>query len=150
MKSFFQGISYNIKGLKMGLTTMRLLLLGLIRFVVIVVITVAAAVLIVANYQEILSLMWQRPESPFIVWLWYLVSWLMALLLTGVSALVGYLLAQILFSVIIMDKMSQITERLNTGSLHSPVEMPWFAYFIYLIRQEIPEPSFRLSSRCSS
>ena len=138
MKSFFQGVSYNIKGLKMGLTTMRLLLLGLIRFVVIVVITVAAAVLIVGNYQEILSLMWQRPESPFIVWLWYLVSWLMALLLTGVSALVGYLLAQILFSVIIMDKMSQITERLHTGSLHSPAEMPWFAYFIYLIRQEIP------------
>ena len=138
MKSFFQGITYNIKGFKMGLTTLQLLLLGLIRFVVIVVITVAAAVLIVSNYQEILSLMWQRPESAFIVWLWYLVSWLMALLLTGISALVGYLLAQILFSVLIMDKMSQITERLNTGSLHNPADMPWYSYFIYLIRQEIP------------
>lgn len=138
MKSFFQGITYNIKGFKMGLTTLQLLLLGLTRFVVIVVITVAAAVLIVSNYQEILSLMWQRPESAIIVWLWYLVSWLMALLLTGISALVGYLLAQILFSVLIMDKMSQITERLNTGSLHNPADMPWYSYFIYLIRQEIP------------
>jgi CysZ protein len=138
MKSFFHGMSYNLRGFRLGLTTCKLLMLGLLRFALILVITIAAAVLIVSNYQEILSLMWRRPESVFIVWLWHLVSWLLAMLLTGISALIGYLVAQILFSAVIMDKMSQITERLHCGALASPVNMPVLPYFWYLIRQEIP------------
>lgn len=121
----------------MGIANMRLLLLGLLRFAVIVIITFGAAILILARYQEILSLMWQRPESLYIVWLWHLTSWLLALVLTAIAALMGYLLSQILFNAIIMDKMSQITERLTTGQ-HSAPDMPMFSFIIYLVRQEIP------------
>lgn len=121
----------------MGIANPRLLLLGLLRFAVMVIITFGAAILILARYQEILSLMWQQPESLFIVWLWYLTSWLLALVLTAIAALLGYLLSQILFNAIIMDKMSQITERLTTGQHNAP-DMPMFSFFIYLVRQEIP------------
>lgn len=138
MQQLLLGIQYNLRGLRMGVKNPKLLLLGLVRFLVLVIISVGAALIILANYQEILNLMWHRPESLWIVWLWHLVSWLLALLLAGISALVGYLLAQILFSVVIMDLMSQITERKVAGQLKSPLNLPFFSYFWYLIRQEIP------------
>lgn len=138
MNGFFQGIAYNFKGLKLGLSNGRLFMLGLVRFGLLVVITIAAAAIILANYQEILNLMWNRPESLWLVWLWYLVSWLLALVLVAISAVVGFLLAQLLFSIVIMDRMSQITERLSTGTLQTNQELPWYRYFFYLLRQEIP------------
>lgn len=122
----------------MGLGTSRLLLLGLLRFALLVVISVAAAAIILENYQEILNLMWNRPESAWIVWLWHLVSWLLALILMAISAVVGFLIAQVLFSVVIMDYMSQITERLATGALQSGASIAWYRYFFHLLRQEIP------------
>ena len=137
MKNIISGIGYNFRGFKLGITTACLLILGIVRFVVMVVVTIAAAVMILANYQEILALMWTRPESFYIVWLWHLVSWLLALVLTAVSALLAYLLAQIFFSAVIMDKMSQITERKITGDLKTP-DMPMWSFIFYLIRQEIP------------
>ncbi|MBT8341408.1 MAG: EI24 domain-containing protein [Desulfatitalea sp.] len=138
MKSILQGIGYNIKGFKMGVRNGKLLMLGLVRLIMLVVITVAAAAIILVNYQEILNLMWNKPESVWILWLWHLVSWLLVLVLMGVSALVGFVLAQILFAVVIMDVMSQITERIITGQVHATGNMPWHLYFLNLLRQEIP------------
>ena len=111
MTAFLQGIAYNFKGLKFGLRNAKLLMLGLARLVIIIVITVAAAAMILVNYEQILNLMWTQPESAWVAWLWYVVSWLLALVLMAISALVGFLIAQLLFSVFIMDLMSQITER---------------------------------------
>jgi CysZ protein len=138
MRSVLQGIRYNLKGLRLGLKSPKLLLLGMLRFAVMVIITVSAAVLILANYQEILGMMWSRPESAWIVWLWYLVSWLLALLLTVISTVVAFLIAQVFFSVLIMDYMSQLTERQLSGKVQGSVEMPFFARLLYLLKQEIP------------
>jgi CysZ protein len=138
MKAFMLGIAYNFKGMQLGLRTPRLLTLGLIRFLVLVVITVAAATIVLIKYQEILNLMWHRPSSIWLVWLWHVASWLLALVLMGISAVIAFLLAQLLFSVLIMDIMSQITERLVTGTLRAHPSMPWYAYFFHLLRQEIP------------
>ncbi len=139
MTSFLQGIAYNFKGLKFGLRNAKLFLLGLARLVIIIVITVAAAAMVLVNYEQILNLMWHQPESAWIAWLWYVVSWLLALVLVALSALVGFLVAQLLFSVFIMDVMSQITERKTTGQVRSSGnKMGWFAYLFYLLRQEIP------------
>ena len=138
MKSFIQGIAYNLKGLKLGLRTPKLLMLGLLRFVVLVIITLAAAVLILANYQEILNLMWHQPQSAWIAWLWHVVSWLLALLLMGISAVVGFLVAQVFFSAIIMDYMSQITEKKTAGIIQTPMNLSLLPYFFFMLRQEIP------------
>ena len=107
--NLFSGIRYNLKGLWLGLRSPRLLALGLLRFVVVAVLTVALSGLILAKHAEILALLWQQPESPWIVWIWHLASWLLTLLLMGVSAVAAYLLAQVLFAVLIMDWMSRIT-----------------------------------------
>jgi CysZ protein len=138
MVDFFKGISYNLKGLSLGLRTPRLLMLGLLRFMILMIITIAAAALILANYQEIMNLMWNQPQSAWIVWLWHLLSWLLAMLLTAIAAVVGFLMAQVLFSVLIMDYMSQIVERRQTGQVQSAPQMPLFKHFLYLLRQEIP------------
>lgn len=138
MKSFFSGIRYNLKGLRLGMKSPKLLILGLIRFAVMVVVTITAAAIILANYQEILNLMWNKPDSAWIVWAWYLVSWLVALLLMGISAVVGFLISQILFSVMIMDKMSQIIEKQTTGTIKADADMPYLTYFFQLLRQETP------------
>ena len=138
MKGIFQGLTYNLRGLRLGLKTPKLLLLGLLRFAVLVAVTIAAAVVILANYQEILNLMWNQPQSPWIAWLWHVVSWLLALLLMGISAVVGFILAQLLFSALVMDIMSQITERKVTGQVRSPSHDSLLAHFFFMLRQEIP------------
>ena len=132
------GIKYNIRGLGMGLKTPRLLLLGAIRFVVVIVITVASASLILVYHQEILNLMWNKPESNWILWLWHLLSWLLSAMLVGISAVLSYLISQILFSVLIMDLMSRITESSVTGKVQMPSNIPMWQQFLFLIKQEIP------------
>ncbi len=134
----FSGIQYNYRGLKLAVKTPVLLALGLVRFVMIVVIATAAVGLVLANYQELLSLIWSRPESSWVLWLWHLVSWLVALLLVGLSAVVSFLISQILFSVVIMDTMSKVTEQRLTGQEKKAERMPWIRYYFYLLRQEIP------------
>jgi CysZ protein len=134
----FQGMAYNYKGLVLGLKTPSLLFLGLTRFAVIFFLTLAAVGLVLAKYQEIANLMWTRPESPWLVWLWHLVSWLLALLLTGLSSIVAFIIAQLLFSALIMDYMSRITERKINGTESAAPDMPWISYLFYLIKQEIP------------
>jgi CysZ protein len=136
--NLISGITYNYRGLKLGLKTPMLLFLGLVRFLVIVILTVVAAALILEYHSEIMSLLWGKPESNWIVWMWYVVSWLLTLLLMGLSAVVSFLIAQILFSVMIMDTMSRITEQRVSGREKEAKHMSWFKYFFYLLRQEIP------------
>jgi CysZ protein len=138
MTDFFKGITYNLKGLSLGLRTPKLLMLGLLRFAILMIFTLAAAVLILVKYQEIMNLMWNQPQSVWIAWLWHLLSWVLALLLTGVAAIVGFLVAQVLFSVLIMDYMSQIVEFRQTGKVQSAPRVGMFRYFLFLLRQEIP------------
>jgi CysZ protein len=133
-----QGMAYNLRGLKFSLKTPKLLMLGLLRFVALVIVTVAATAIILTNYQEILSLMWHQPQSTWVVWLWHLVSWLLALLLMGISAILGFIVAQVLFNAVIMDMMSKVTERKLTGSVASDSKLGWVAYFFFILRQEVP------------
>jgi CysZ protein len=136
--NLFSGIMYNLRGLWLGVRTPRLLLLGFLRFAVVAMLTVVVSGLILAKHADILALLWQQPQSPWIVWIWHLASWLLTLLLMGISAVAAYLLAQVLFAVFIMDLMSRITQRLVTGTAPAsptasiPVQMG------FLIRQELP------------
>jgi len=135
---FIRGIKYNIEGLALSLKTPRLLVLGLLRFFVVVAITIFSAGLALTYRQELLGLIWTRPDSHWLVWLWVVVGWLVALLLMGIAVILSYLLSQILFSVLIMDRMSRITEKLITGTEKSPSNISLFQQFFFLIKQEIP------------
>jgi CysZ protein len=122
----------------MGLKTPRLLMLGLIRFFLVIMITIGAASLILVYHQEILNFMWSKPQSSWVLWLWYLLSWLLSAVLVGFSAVLSYLVSQILFSVVIMDLMSRITEASVTGTVQAPGNVPVWQQFLFLIKQEIP------------
>jgi CysZ protein len=136
--NFIQGIVYNFKGLAFGFKTPRLLFWGLLRFFVVVLITIAAAGLILARHQDILSYIWTKPASYWVIWLWYLASWLLAIALVGLSSVVSYLISQILFSVIIMDHMSRITEMQIRGTATEAVGTSVWKSFAYLVSQEVP------------
>ncbi len=136
--NLIQGIKYNIRGLGLGLKTPRLLVLGLIRFFVVILITIGAASLILVYHQAILNFMWSKPQSSWILWLWYLLSWLLSAVLVGLSTVLSYLVSQILFSVLIMDLMSRITEASVTGKVQVPSHIPLWQQFLFLIKQEIP------------
>lgn len=136
--TLLQGISYNFRGLIYGLKTPRLLMLGIARLVITLIFSLIAIGVVLTRYQEITHLIWAQPESPWVLWLWHVVSWLLALLLSAVSSLMGFLLSQILFSILIMDYMSRITERNITGKEAAPQNMSWISYFVFLFKQEIP------------
>jgi CysZ protein len=136
--NLIKGIKYNLRGLGIGFKTPQLLLLGLIRFLIVILITIFAAGLILVYHQEILSFMWTKPENPWVTWLWYLLSWLLSAVLVGLSAVISFLVSQILFSVLIMDLMSRITEKKVTGTIRETRKMPWWQQFLFLIKQEIP------------
>ena len=122
----------------MGLKNPKLLLLGLIRFFLVIIITIASASFILVYHQDILNFMWHQPDGKWLVWLWYLLSWLLSAMLVGLSAVLSYLVSQILFSVLIMDLMSRITELSVTGTVQQPTKIPIWQQFLFLIRQEIP------------
>lgn len=132
------GITYNIRGLLLGIKTPRLLFLGLIRFFVIIGITIVAAGVVLFYHNEILSLLWAKPQSLWIIWLWHLLSWLLTFLLITLSAVISYLLSQILFSIWIMDKMARITENLIGGKEEAVPDSTFGKQFIFLISQELP------------
>ena len=136
--NLINGIKYNLRGLRMGFNTPQLLMLGLIRFFLVILITLFAAGLILAYHQEILSFIWTKPESPWVTWLWHLLSWLLSAVLVGLSAVISFLVSQILFSVLIMDLMSRITEKKVTGNIQEASNMTWWRHFLFLIKQEIP------------
>ena len=136
--NLLNGIKYNLRGLGMGFKNPKLLMLGLIRFFTVILITIFAAGLILVYHQEILSFMWTKPESQWVIWLWYLLSWLLSAILVGLSAVISFLVSQILFSVLIMDMMSRITERKVTGNIQEASKIPWWQQLLFLIKQEIP------------
>ena len=135
---FLKGIGYNFRGLLLGLKTPRLLLWGLFRFMVVILLTIVAAGFIFAYHLEILEIIWSKPASQWILWLWHVVSWILSLALFGLSAVFAYLISQIFFSVLIMDHMSRITERKISGQVHEPENNSLLRQFVYLVKQEIP------------
>jgi len=135
---FIKGLTYNWRGLQMGLRTPKLLFLGLVRFFAVALVTVVCAGLILAYHEQILATLWAKPDSAWVVWLWHLVSWLVSLLLIGISTVVSYIITQVLFSVFIMDLMSRFTERRLTGKVEEPTTMPLFTQLIFLVKQETP------------
>lgn len=132
------GIRYNIRGLWFGIRTGKLLFWGLLRFSMLLLIIFLTASLVLVYHQEIMDILWSKPESLWVLWLWHLLSWLIALVLVGLAALISYLISQILFSVLIMDHMSRITELKVTGRVEEPHKIPLWKVFLYLIKQEIP------------
>ena len=136
--SLIKGISYNFRGLSMGVKTPKLLLLGIIRIAVVILLTILAAMLIYYYLQANINDIWPKPESNWIIWLWYVVIFLLYLILVGISVVLAYLVAQIIFSVVIMDQMSRITEKMLTGQVDEPHSMPFWKQFFFLIKQEIP------------
>lgn len=124
--------------MRMAFSVPRLLLLGGLRMVLMLLLTVAAAVLTLAYHQDILAMMWTRPDSAWLVWFWHVISWLIALLLIGLSALLAYILSQLLFSVVIMDLMSRITERMLLGQAPALTPHSYLQTMVYLIKQELP------------
>jgi CysZ protein len=56
----------------------------------------------------------------------------------GISAVAAYLIAQVLFSVFIMDLMSRITERMLTGQVTAAPNAPILTQMAFLVRQELP------------
>ncbi len=132
------GINYNFRGLFLGIKTPKLLFWGLLRFCVVVLITILSVSLIFVYYQEILSFIWTKPVSHWILWLWYLTSWILFLCLVGLAAIISYLISQILFSVLIMDHMSRITELINRAQATEAKRVSVLKLFGYLVMQEIP------------
>ena len=132
------GLQYNIRGLWFGLKSGKLLFWGIVRFVVVIIITIVLASLIFVYHGEILEFIWAKPESLWVRWLWHILSWLVSIFLLALAAVLSYLISQILFSVIIMDHMSRITELKVTGSVKEPEKMPFWRQFIFLVKQEIP------------
>ena len=132
------GFLYNVRGLSMGIKTGKLLFWGLIRFTVIVIMTLIFATLVLMFHQDILNLIWGRPESQWILWLWYLLSWILSLLLIGIAVILSFIISQILFSVMVMDHMSRITEFMITGMVKEGKKISSFKLFSHLLKQEIP------------
>lgn len=146
MWKLIDGIRYNLRGIWLGIRTPKLLLLGLVRFFIIVLLTVVSAGLLLYYHETILSLVWTRPDSPWLLWLWHLVSWLVSVLLAGVATVVAYFISQVLFSVVIMDAMSQITERISTGQTLETGRTSILGDFFFLMGQEIPRAILPVSA----
>ena len=136
--SLLEGVRYNLRGLWFGLKSPVLLFWGVLRLVVVVVLTVVCAGLILTYHLELLTALWAKPESVWVVWLWYAVSWLLSLVLAAIGAVLAYLIAQILFSVLIMDFMSRLTERRITGRVEESHDRSGLELFVFLVKQEIP------------
>jgi CysZ protein len=136
---FYSGIKYNIKGVALAFKTPKLLMLGLLRFVVVLFFTLLLSGFVLYWHNEILSMIWKMPESGMLVYLWKLVSWLLSIVLAAVSMVIAYVVSQLLFCVFIMDYMSRITESIILGN-DTPLEsnLSWFEFFIHLVKQEIP------------
>jgi len=133
-----RGVMYNFRGLGMSLRTGRLLFWGLVRFFLIFLVMSVLAGLILAYHQEIMNLLWNRPESRWLLWIWHLLSWFVSIFLIVISGLLSFLVSQVLFSVLIMDLMSRITEKKVTGGVRTPEGASFWKQFAAVITQEIP------------
>jgi len=135
---FVQGLLFNLRGLKLGVTTGKLLFWGLVRFALLLLIMSLLTGLILAYHQDLMSLLWSKPESRWLIWLWYVVSWLASLFLIGLSAIVSFIISQVFFSALVMDHMARITELKITGTIREPENLPLWRLFPSIILQEIP------------
>ena len=133
-----RGIVYNIRGLGMSFRKGRLLFWGLVRFFLIFLIMSVLVGLILAYHQSIMDLFWTKPESRWLLWIWHVLSWVVSIFLIMVSGLLSFLLSQVMFSVLIMDLMSRITERIVRGQVGAPEGAAFWKQFISMITQEIP------------
>jgi CysZ protein len=136
--NIFSGMIYNFKGLALGIKTPQLLFWGLVRFFITIFITFIAAGIVLYYHNDIISLLWSKPQSPWIIWLWYFLSWVLTLLLIGLSAVLSYLISQVFFSIWIMDKMSRITEKVIRGGEELPPNKTFWGQVIFLLSQELP------------
>jgi CysZ protein len=135
---FLKGLFFNLRGLKLGLTTGKLLFWGLVRFAFLLLVMSVLTGLILAYHQDLMSLLWAKPESRWLIWLWHLVSWLASLFLIGLSAIVSFIISQIFFSALVMDHMARITEFQITGTVTEPEKLPLWKWFTSILFQEIP------------
>ena len=132
------GIQYNIRGVALAFRTPSLLMLGLIRFAVVLLLTLVLSGMVLYWHNDIFSMIWQMPESRWLIWLWHKVSWILTFIMMAFSMLISYLISQIFFCVFIMDYMSRITERIVLGQEAPGAHASIFRSFLHLIRQEIP------------
>ena len=132
------GLVYNLRGLRLGLRKGRLLFWGLTRFILVLLILLILSGMILSHQKEMMELIWIKPGSVWVAWLWYLVSWLISLLLIVVAGFISFLLSQVLFSAVIMDHMSRITESLIQGYVVEPRKTAFLSTCLYLLKQEIP------------
>ncbi|MCD4675517.1 MAG: EI24 domain-containing protein [Desulfobacula sp.] len=136
--NLYHGIKYNVKGLILSLKTPKLLMLGLLRFFIVLFFTLVISGLILYWHDEILLMIWKIPESGWLVYVWKIVSWLLSVFLAVIAMVLSYLIAQLFFCVFIMDYMSRITEKIILGREVPIKQGSWISFFIYLIKQEIP------------
>ncbi len=137
VKDLSLGLGFAFKGMAMALKNPKLLGLGLLRLVLTAAIAIVGIGLAMAYHDKVMAMVWSRPDSAWIIWLWHLASWILALVLAALASVLGYLAAQILFSIFIMDIMSQITER-NTDRTTFESGLSFWEYFRHLVIQEIP------------
>jgi len=133
-----QGLRYNLRGLRIGMTSGRLLFWGMVRFALVLLITIGLAGIVLAYQPELTELLWKKPTSIWTAWLWHVFSWLVSMLLIGFSTFFSFLVSQILFSAVIMDHMSKITEYHATGKVVLTRNTAFFTHLLHLIHQEVP------------
>jgi len=138
MISLYNGIKYNIKGALLALKTPKLLMLGILRFFIVLLFTLVLSGLVLYWHDEILTIIWTMPESGWLIYVWKAVSWLLSLFLATIAMVLSYLIAQLFFCVFIMDFMSRITEKIVLGREVPVAQGSWLSFFIHLIKQEIP------------
>ena len=134
----FEGIKYNIKGVILSLKTPKLLMLGILRFAFVLLLTFLVSGLVLYWHDEILTAIWKKPDSGWLIYFWNAVSYLLSIGLAAISMVMAYLISQLLFCVFIMDYMSRITESIILGQEIKPTQGSWFDFFIHLVKQEIP------------
>ncbi len=137
LSELYSGLRFAFKGTLLALKKPKLLGLGLLRLVLTAAIAAVGLGLALVYHDQVMTLIWSRPENAWIIWLWHLASWLLALLLAALAAVLGYLAAQLLFSIFIMDLMSRITEQ-DAGYTPVETDLPFGKYFRQLVIQEIP------------
>ncbi|OGR23010.1 MAG: hypothetical protein A2277_11855 [Desulfobacterales bacterium RIFOXYA12_FULL_46_15] len=133
-----EGIKYNIKGIILALKTPKLLMLGLLRFVFVLLLTFLVSGLIFYRHDEILTAIWIKPDSGWLIYFWHVISYILSIGLAVISMVLSYLISQLLFCVFIMDYMSRITESMILGKQIQMSQASWFSFLIHLIKQEIP------------
>jgi CysZ protein len=135
---FLNGLVFNLRGLKLGFTTGKLLFWGLVRFALLILIMSVLGGLILTHQQDLMNLLWSKPENRWLIWLWHVVAWLASLFLIGLSAIVSLVISQLFFSALVMDHMARITEIKITGAVAEPEKVSLWKMFVLVILQEIP------------